>query len=207
MMKHSRKFAIALGLAFLAAGAAQAATPVNLDELLQQVATGRVKDAEEAQQRIEEFRADRATQQRKLDAARAEQRREEQRSANLEPPDLLIPTPLHWRRRWQRGFNQCELLCRALRRRSPALAGVPLEPGAVRRHRSTPAQSSMNARARRRNLHGAFTVRKPCAKLRAAVVDDVMTTGATAAAIARSLRDAGADRVDIWCLARTPAPT
>jgi biopolymer transport protein ExbB len=84
MRKQSRKFVFALGFVLLAAGAVQAATPVNLDELLQQVATGRVKDAEDAQRRIAEFRQDRANQQARLDGARAEQRREEQRSERLE---------------------------------------------------------------------------------------------------------------------------
>ncbi|NIP19179.1 MAG: energy transducer TonB [Xanthomonadales bacterium] len=68
----------------LCAGSVQAATAVDLDELLQQVSTGRVADAEEAQRRIEEFRQDRASQQAKLDAMEAEQRREEQRSQRLE---------------------------------------------------------------------------------------------------------------------------
>ncbi len=84
MIMQARKFIIALGVSMLCAGSVQAATAVDLDELLQQVSTGRVADAEEAQRRIEEFRQDRASQQAKLDAMEAEQRREEQRSQRLE---------------------------------------------------------------------------------------------------------------------------
>jgi len=121
--------------------------------------------------------------------------------------DLMVPVPLHWRRQWWRGFNQSQLLCRALRAACPELAALPIEARAISRKHATAAQSGMNARQRARNLQGAFTVHKPCDNLRVAVVDDVLTTGATAAALARELRKAGASHVEIWCLARTPAPT
>jgi biopolymer transport protein ExbB len=84
MISKTRQIVIALGISMLAAGFAQAASEVNLDTLLEQVAAGRVKDAEEAEARIEQFRRDRANQQRLLDEMRAEQRREEQRSERLE---------------------------------------------------------------------------------------------------------------------------
>jgi biopolymer transport protein ExbB len=84
MIRQTRQVIITLGISMLAAGSLQAATAVDLDELLQQVSAGRVKDAQEAQARIEEFRRDRANQQRLLDEMRAEQRREEQRSERLE---------------------------------------------------------------------------------------------------------------------------
>jgi ComF family protein len=114
------------------------------------------------------------------------------------PPavDLLVPVPLHWRRRWQRGFNQSELL----------LANTPVDGRMLLRNRATAPQSGMDARQRAGNLQGAFTVRGPCDNLRLAVVDDVLTTGATATAVANALQTAGAVRVEIWCLARTPAP-
>jgi predicted amidophosphoribosyltransferase len=64
----------------------------------------------------------------------------------------------------------------------------------------------MKAAQRRRNLADAFTCRRPCDNLNIAVLDDVFTTGATAGAAARALREAGAQRVEIWCLARTPVP-
>ena len=124
----------------------------------------------------------------------------------LTPVDLLIPVPLHWRRLWQRGFNQSDLLCRQLRLSRPALAGIPLEHRLVHRHRATAAQSGSNATQRAGNLRGAFTARRPCDNLRIAIVDDVLTTGATASAVARVLRAAGASHIEVWCLARTPTP-
>lgn len=129
-----------------------------------------------------------------------------QHAAQPTPVDAMIPVPLHWRRQWQRGFNQAELLGRQLRSSCPALKACALQHRAVRRHRATAAQSGMNARQRTGNLKGAFTAHQPCDNLRIAIVDDVLTTGATAAELARVLRAAGASHIEIWCLARTPAP-
>lgn len=84
MKQLTKNIMLGFGLSLLAVTAAQAATPVSLDELLKQVATGRVKDAEEAQARIAEFRQDRTNQQRLLNEMRAEKQREEQRSERLE---------------------------------------------------------------------------------------------------------------------------
>ncbi len=120
--------------------------------------------------------------------------------------DLLVPVPLHWRREWRRGYNQAALLCSALLQRRPGLAPAGSQPRLLRRCRATVPQQSLAARARERNLRGAFTARGPCDSLTIALVDDVMTTGATAAAAASALLDAGARRVDLWCLARTPSP-
>ncbi|MDX1733683.1 MAG: ComF family protein [Halioglobus sp.] len=127
-----------------------------------------------------------------------------QGAAGAESADLVVPVPLHWRRRWQRGFNQSELLARQLLRARPRLG--ELAPHLVRRNRATPPQSGIGAGPRRANLAGAFTVCGPCDNLHIALVDDVLTTGATVAALAQALRRAGAARVDVWCVARTPAP-
>lgn len=123
-----------------------------------------------------------------------------------DPVDALLPAPLHWRRLWQRGFNQSELLCRHLHSVNPGAVSARLDLRCVRRNRATPAQSGMGARQRGANLRGAFTVRKRYDNLRVAIFDDVLTTGATAAAMAIALRRAGARDVEIWCLARTPEP-
>ncbi|CAH0223238.1 ComF family protein [Pseudomonas brassicacearum] len=122
----------------------------------------------------------------------------------LERPDALVPVPLATRRLRQRGFNQAALLARWL---SGPLA-IPCEEHLLRRTQDTPAQQALDARARRRNLRQAFAL-APQAALRnrhLALVDDVLTTGATAQALAALLLDAGAARVDVYCLARTPKP-
>ncbi|MDO8860990.1 ComF family protein [Haliea sp. E1-2-M8] len=120
--------------------------------------------------------------------------------------DLLLPVPLHWRRLLWRGFNQAALLGLAIRAREPQLASLPLGTDTLQRRRATPAQASLNAQQRSSNLETAFRVRGDVRGLRVAVIDDVMTTGATADAIARALKAAGAADVQLWCLARTPAP-
>lgn len=113
-------------------------------------------------------------------------------------PDALIPVPLHPRGLSQRGFNQALELARRL--------GVPLAPHLVRRGRQTPPQSRLGGRERRHNMVGAFEVTARRMPAHVAVVDDVLTTGATATEITRVLRRAGAERVEIWVAARTHQP-
>jgi ComF family protein len=114
-------------------------------------------------------------------------------------PQLMVPVPLHRRRRWWRGFNQSEMLCRDLGR---ALSGLPWAP-VLLRARSTPAQSELPADRRRGNVRGAFRARKlPPGTRHVALVDDVMTTGSTLDECARVLKRAGVSRVDLWVLAR-----
>lgn len=127
-------------------------------------------------------------------------------SAPVAEVDLIVPVPLHWRRRWQRGYNQAELLARELLVRRPQLAADGMASSLLRRNRATPGQSGLDARQRARNLRGAFTVKGRCDNLRIALVDDVLTTGATASEATTALLGAGAREVSIWCLARTPAP-
>jgi len=113
--------------------------------------------------------------------------------------DVVVPMPLHWRRRWQRGFNQSELLARLTARR----CGIPMV-NAVRRTRATAAQAGLSNARRRENVAGAFRVRKPQAVegQRVLLIDDVMTTGATASACALALKRGGASSVTLLALAR-----
>jgi len=113
--------------------------------------------------------------------------------------DVVVPMPLHWRRRWQRGFNQSELLARATARRS----GSP-RVNAVRRTRATAAQAGLSNAGRRENVAGTFWVRKPRAieARHVLLIDDVMTTGVTASSCALALKRAGAKFVALLALAR-----
>ena len=111
--------------------------------------------------------------------------------------DGLVPVPLHWMRRWQRGFNQAEVLARAVGRRY----GIPVRGRVLRRVRATARQHG-DFTARRRNVEGAFAARGSVAGHRLLVVDDVFTTGATVDACAAALLRAGAMRVGVLTLAR-----
>lgn len=116
-------------------------------------------------------------------------------------PDLLLPVPLHEDRLRERGYNQALELARPLARG----CAIDLLPDALLRRRATPAQSGLSALARRRNLRGAFEVRAGLnLPAHVALVDDVMTTGATAQECALALRRVGVARVDVWAIARAP---
>lgn len=113
--------------------------------------------------------------------------------------DLIVPMPLHWRKRWRRGFNQSGLLAREIARRS----GVP-SVNALKRVRDTRAQAGLTNAKRRLNVSGAFRVKRGEGLKGKSVllIDDVLTTGATAASCARALKMAGAARVTLLTLAR-----
>jgi ComF family protein len=111
--------------------------------------------------------------------------------------DAVTAVPLHWRRRWQRGYNQSELLGRIFARRR----GIPVL-RLLRRGASTRAQAGLSNSQRRENVAGAFVARRRVAGMRILLIDDVMTTGATASACARALKKAGARSVSVLALAR-----
>ena len=115
---------------------------------------------------------------------------------------VLVPVPLHVARLRERGFNQALLLARALGRRRQ----LPVLPSALARMRATRGQPGLGADARRRNLAGAFTVVDAAAirKRDVVLVDDVLTSGATANACAAALLAAGASRVDVYTAGRAP---
>jgi ComF family protein len=119
-------------------------------------------------------------------------------------PDLLIPVPLANNRQRQRGFNQAALLSQWL---SPLLQ-VPQQTHWLQRIIDTPAQQQLDAATRKRNLRKAFAMApgSQVSGLHVALIDDVLTTGATAESLAKLLNKAGAARVDVYCLARTPKP-
>lgn len=115
--------------------------------------------------------------------------------------ELICPVPLHWTRRWRRGFDQALEIARGVGDRR----GLPVR-SLLRRSRATRAQSSLGRAARRYNLHDAFIVRRP-ARVRGRkilLVDDVYTTGATLQAAAKSLLAGGAEKVVAATVARTP---
>jgi ComF family protein len=115
---------------------------------------------------------------------------------------VLVPVPLHRARLRERGFNQALLLARALGRHRT----LTVLPGVLVRTRATRGQPGLRADERRRNLAGAFAVTAPAAIRGRAVVliDDVLTTGATADACAAALLGAGAHRVDVYTAGRAP---
>lgn len=118
--------------------------------------------------------------------------------ADAPAPDVLIPVPLHPAGYRRRGFNQAELLARLIARRRE----IALDTRLLTRVQNSPPQSSLAASRRHANIRGAFQCRGPVHGKRVALVDDVMTTGATAVELSRVLRRAGAARVDIYCAAR-----
>jgi ComF family protein len=116
-------------------------------------------------------------------------------------PDALVPVPIHWTRRLERGFNQSELIAEAAARRT----GVPALP-ALRRTRRTPPQVGQSRDRRAHNIRGAFAVepRRDVAGKRLVLVDDVRTTGSTLAECARVLREA--DAAEVFALTVTFEP-
>lgn len=119
-------------------------------------------------------------------------------SRPLPAADLVVPMPLHPDRLAHRGFNQALEIARALAPRR----GLTLEPRGARRIRNTIPQTELPYDERTKNIRGAFAARLDFSGKAVAVVDDVMTTGATADECARVLRAAGAQRIDVLTLAR-----
>lgn len=113
-------------------------------------------------------------------------------------PDLIVPMPLHPRRLSERGYNQAALLGKHLADR----LSVRFDPHACRRVRDTPPQVELPYKARRKNIRGAFESTADLSGRRVALVDDVMTTGASLNELAGVLKRAGAVEVRAWTMAR-----
>jgi ComF family protein len=118
-------------------------------------------------------------------------------------PDLLIPAPMHWLKRWQRGFNQAEFLAQHVARE----LDIPLSTRMVKRTHKTPAQKELTRAERQQNLRKAFAIseqnRAHIMGKHIAIIDDVVTTTATARELSQLLIKAGAKEVQVWALART----
>jgi ComF family protein len=118
--------------------------------------------------------------------------------------DVIVPVPLHWWRRWKRGYNQSETLARAL----AAQLRLPCRASWLRRIRDTPHQTAQSPTGRWANVKGAFRARRAAALRGKTVllVDDVLTTGSTCSEAARALKIAGAKRVVVAVLAHSQTP-
>jgi ComF family protein len=121
-------------------------------------------------------------------------------------PKLIVPVPLHRARHFARTFNQADVLARMLGSR----LGVPVRSHLLSRTRRTKAQAGLDAAGRKRNIRGAFHCDHVADQIpvdaRVALVDDVLTTGATLRECAKALRRAGATQLSVWVAARAPAP-
>ncbi len=114
------------------------------------------------------------------------------------PPECIVPVPLHPRRIRERGFNQALELARHVGQR----LHVPVDLKCARRIRHTEPQMELPAKARHRNIRGAFEIATGFRARHVAILDDVVTTGATVDELARSLRRVCAERIEVWSIAR-----
>lgn len=121
-------------------------------------------------------------------------------------PELIVPVPLHRTRHFARTFNQADVLARML----GSSLHIPVGSRLLSRTRRTRAQAGLDARRRKRNIRGAIqcagTAGQITADTRVALVDDVLTTGATLRECARALHHAGAGHLSVWVAARAPTP-
>lgn len=119
------------------------------------------------------------------------------------PAPLITSVPLHLRRQWYRGFNQSELLAQEMAKQ----LGSYFSPTIFTRRLATPAQQSLSKQQRERNLMGVFQLKQIPEYSHIAIVDNVVTTGSTMRQLCHLLLEVGIERIDIYCLCRTPEPS
>jgi len=115
--------------------------------------------------------------------------------------DCIIPMPLHRKRLQERSFNQSAEIARIVSKQ----LHIPLELQACTRIKPTPPQASLPYKQRIKNMQGAFACQAELTDMRVILLDDVMTTGASLNALAKTVKAAGASRVECWVIARTIA--
>jgi ComF family protein len=115
-------------------------------------------------------------------------------------PDLIVPIPMHWRRRWVRSVNNAEVIARVI----GGLLKAPCKPRVLKRQRLTAPHGQLSHRQRQENIRGAFSVRHAALvrNRRILLIDDILTTGATCNEAAKMLRQAGAAAVAVAVIAR-----
>ena len=117
------------------------------------------------------------------------------------PPQALIPVPLHPRKEQQRGFNQAQLIAN----HSAKQLNIPCQARWLTRVKDTASQTQLNLKQRQKNMQQAFAINHlPAGIKHVAIVDDIVTTGATVHSLCKALRHAGVDQIEIWCICRTP---
>jgi ComF family protein len=115
-------------------------------------------------------------------------------------PDLLIPAPLAYFRQFKRGYNQAHEIARRLAKRLK----LPYSPHLLKKIKHTEAQAGLTRRLREKNIKGSFEVIPPIPTIKSiALLDDVMTTGATLRELSKTLHQAGISEIHLWVLART----
>ncbi|WP_052691777.1 ComF family protein [Teredinibacter purpureus] len=114
-------------------------------------------------------------------------------------PDLLVPVPLHWRHLALRGFNQSEIIAQQLSKQTAIPLAHPLK-----KRRATRHQQQLTRKQRLANNRHAFYLKQACSVRHVGLVDDVVTTGATAEILAQMLKRNGVDKITVCALARTP---
>ena len=113
-------------------------------------------------------------------------------------PQAILPVPLHWWRQWRRGYNQAEEIALGVAQ----VLSIPVETGLLCRIRATASQTQLSRRQRRHNLKDAFRL-KPVPYQHVALLDDVITTGATMSELTRLLHRQGVACVEVWAVCRT----